>query len=122
MQYDISCLLDFECRDYGNCLVRKEEMGTRRAFRFSFPFLWAVFAQVFGRGFVVGRHILSRRWNPHMSVNVAPQHLGASEHFASAPARRETHKRDLSCPSRLSLSLDQLDQNITGDRRSATGD
>lgn len=54
---------------------RKRELGEARVTRDL-----AVLSGVFGRDSrrdVVGTHILSRRWNPHMSVNVTLQHLGS---------------------------------------------
>lgn len=81
-------------------------MDETRVFRDILP-------RIFGRG-VVGTYILSRRWNPHMSVNVAPQHLGASDHFARADARTgeragNTRRGDISrVPSRVSPSWTKI--------------
>lgn len=66
---------------------------------------------------IVGRHILSHRWNPHMSFIVPFQHLGASRiillglsssFLPRAPVSSHSNTRRQSYP----IPLSQLDQNI----------
>lgn len=67
---------------------------------------------------IVGRHILSRRWNPHMSFIVPFQHLGASRIILfglSSSFLPRVHVSSHGNTRRQSypIPLSQLDQNIT---------
>lgn len=67
---------------------------------------------------IVGRHILSRRWNPHMSFIVPFQHLGTSRIILlglSSSFLPRVHVSSHGNTRRQSypIPLSQLDQNIT---------